>query len=1031
MTFISDQVDVTIVDRLGRYKSRTITGVSLVSPAVTLEVEPIGRPVVVEVRGVATEDRKNLSFRVEQMPPGASAARIAIRTVGENTTLVWHDDLAQPYANPASYESGTHIRPGTYWITPVLAGYQAVAQKVDVPTLDGPLTESTVPFEITLDLSKYASLSIEVVRAGSCTSKDGVVESGTCKAVNDPVVTVTGAGQGDITAAAITGTNRVNFGLLPSGTYQVYVQAAGHRFGWYPVKLEAAQTAPEIVAVDQLGTLTGTVRSEVGAQALAGVQVEARLGAGEPFTAVTDSTGTYWITGTTSRMGLEPAGSGQGDQGDDDWTVTASAPGYTATGPSVVDVIPGSVTRDLILSPLPVDLFIDVYDPDRDPAAGTLIDGLDVVLMQGAANWKGADLTDTTLPGRYHFTDVLPGVYTVSVSGGGYAPLIASITVPATGEAAFVSLSIASRRNTVTGTVLGQTGGSAAAPLGGATVTLTALDTGDTGDTGDTLPKFTPVFPTPSVGETGKVPGQFAFYNVPDGDYTLTAAHEDYGGATNAATRAVRVQGGQIFSVDIVLYETARQVEVNVKSLNYFDLTGILVRLVPPAGSTEAPLAPQPAVRSADDPHVYTTVFNQVPPGTEWTAIASGPWGHFGTHKGKVDTGTATVSVDEMRVRVSATGAGSPPPLKVTVREGDATGPLVADVFVGVNAGTESIYLPAGTYSLVATATDGSTLQQSEITVTDDRGNDVSAAFVLTSTSDAATTTTLTAGASTVSAGGTLTLTADVAADSTVTTGSVTFLRNRVPIVATGNPATVTDGSAALAVTGLDAGVHGFTAQYSGGTGVQPSVSGSVFVVVSAPGASATNIVVGTTVRGSAVDFSLTSNTGVAGTIRLHVSGAASFVKDYTTSGEAVTDTWMAPMPGAYTAYAELSPTDTAAHAPSRSDVHSFTILPPPVATKTPTTTTVAISPDPAETSPVTLTATVSPAPGGGTVTFTSTSGSTTATVASGVEVNESGQATVTLAASTWAAANYTIRATFNGSATHAISSGTNTFKKK
>ena len=892
-TFVSDRVSVTVTDPLGRYAPLSLTGVSITDPAVTLELEPLGREVEIVVDGVADADRAALALSVTQAPPGAQRARVATNGSGAGTSYVWHDDLAQPYAVPGDYSRGTLIRPGLYTLTPELSGYESEPVQVLVDPRGAGAGD---PVRITVSLAQYGQLVVEAVQTGSC-------EAGTCARVLDPVVTLMRPQEGDRTARAVVGTNRVNFGPVAPGSYDVYVQAAGHEFTAATITVAPAQAEPVRVEVRRLATITGTVRS-TGGQTLAGVQVSAQPPDGsEPFLATTDTTGAFRITGTDSREGLR--------ESDEPWVLTFAAPGYLSDSggsqPNRVEVLVSAGSSpapvDVALAPLPVDVYVDVYDPDAG-AAG-LVEGLSVTLLQGSQRYTGVDLDSPD--GRYYFPDVVPGVYTVSVTGGDYAPLVTTITVPASGEATSVSLSIASRRNTVAGSVLGQAGGGAAEPVGGATVTLESASGN---------------VETTQTGDSGADAGRFSFDGVPDGEYVLTAAHPSFG---PAASRSVKVERGQVLTVDIVLYAAARQVEVTVRSVNGFDLSGMLVRLEPPGGGS--PLAPQPVARESDGS--YRTVFNQVPPvsggGPDWEAVASGPVGHLGTHRASVSGTTATIDVREVRLRVSATADGPAPPatLGVTVRSaGDTPGTALT---VGVGGTQESVYLPAGSrYTVTATAVPGWRLDTPVVEV-DATGSarEAVAAFRLTSDppvlQPALTTTTVSADRATVTTGGSVTLTARVASSPPPAGGTVTFVHNGRTLA----PVALVAGTATTVVPDLTAGVHEFSATYSGAQGFAPSATAaSAFVLAADPGTAPSSVALSAAAGAGSVTFTVSPD--VAGVVRVVVTGPAGTVLEADATGP-VTLTWAAA-PGSYSAYAQLFPRDPG-RAPSTSSPAPFTIL--------------------------------------------------------------------------------------------------------
>lgn len=855
---VTDQLDVTVsyTGTPAPYRTLIRSNITIADLSSPLVLEPTGRHfdgTITFTGAPAPTDAElaSTTFTVVQGPPGASNAglqAVASGTAGQGT-LVWSDP-----SQPTDPAGGTLVRPGTYRVTASLPGFDSRTLTFTVPVL--PTAYPTVAF----DLPRYGNLTVAVVTGAA---------PGT--PVQDPVVTLIRPGSANVTLTAIPGTSSVSFGQLPSGTYQVLVQAAGFQFDTFSVTVAAGQVDPIPVTVTKLGSIGGTVsvqRSSGVTATLAGVLVRAAQAGGQTFTATSDAAGAYRITGTTTTQGLS-AGT---------WNVTILAAGYSfADGSTSVSVTVGAgadVTQDLLLKANPVDLRLTIYDPS-DPTS-TAVNALDVALI-GVDGTKTQDCTtstSTTCPvpaptgGLYVFTGNDPGTYTVAINGGGFAPLTVNITLAA-GEPTILSLPIAVRSNTITGTVSGQAGAAAPVALDGATVQLK--------DSGGTVLK-----------QTTTSAGAFTLTGIADGSYSLAFAAAGYG----STTRSVTLSGGQLYSADIVLYTVSRQVTVTVTSPEGFDLTGALVSLVPNPPSGGLALAAQPAVRTGTT--TFATTFNQVPPGA-WTATVSGPAGHVGTYTAAVAaTGTAvTVTVDELRIRVTATSAtsGAPSmPFVITRSNGTASGTTVYSGTAGIDTGAEVIYVDrTSNYTVTPNVTGWQVSPTSAaVSTTDPSVSEVTTAFTL---SKSASTTTLAVSPTTISPGDTLTLTASVSpasgSASGLTGGTVTFFRDGVSL---GDVTVSSSGgtrTAALtpSTTGWAGGSTTFTAQFNGTATFAASTSTGVAVTVRY--ASTTTLASDTSTfkAGTAQPIVLTATvTGGTGTVG---AGTVTFSRDGTSLGTA------------------------------------------------------------------------------------------------------------------------------------------------
>ncbi|MFN8075067.1 MAG: carboxypeptidase regulatory-like domain-containing protein [Kineosporiaceae bacterium] len=682
-------------------------------------LEPRGVPVTVALRFEDSDGKSLLPqdvaldkvrVTVVEAPPGASAARVVVAADG---TATWQD-LAQPAAPDGA--GATLARPGRYRVLATLDGFDTVDVPLDVPLAESPPgptpTQTPTPTptppptgQLALTLQQFGTLTVNATTASG-------------HAVADPVVTLKRAGDPDVTLTATPGTNSVSFGRVARGEYTLTVRAAGYAFVVDKAQTMTNGLKPVDVPLTPLASIEGTVSAttadEGRTRTLAGVTVTATLG-GVAFSAVTDADGRYRITGTTTSQGLVGG----------HWLLRVTAAGYHAQQQETADIGPGSSevkAHDIRLDPDPVLFVVRLDDADESDTGD--VDGLDVVLLtangrpiaigRGPGTTRGCDAP--TSGGRFCFKGLVPDTYTLDVSGPGYAPLTVTVTVPA-GASTQVSLQVVARTNTISGTVSGQAGAAAAAPIGDAEVGLRAdPPSAGTGRTTTTSPS-----------------GAFSFSDLSDGAYVLTfGADEDDDYPT--VQRAVVVRGGQVASLDVVLFATARAVTVTVTSTNGYDLTGALVALTPvDPGST--PLAAQPVTRTSPSGTTYETVFPQVPPGA-WTAAVSGPAGHVGTWTASVGVSatTASVAVTELRVRVAASSADASAPESLgwtLARTDQGHAGTVATGSVAVDAGADVVFVDAaGSYLITPAASPGWTVSPGSVTPPGGKP-DALAAFVL------------------------------------------------------------------------------------------------------------------------------------------------------------------------------------------------------------------------------------------------------------------------------------------------------------
>ena len=229
------------------------------------------------------------------------------------------------------------------------------------------------------------------------------------------------------------------------GTYTITTSASGYTtqsataVGVSP----GATTTENVALVPQPGSITGTVTDVVTGQPVAGATVSYAGPKSTTGSATTATNGTYSFTSL-------PEGG---------YSVSASANGYVSwTGSAVVT--PGSTTPEPIaLTPQSGGISGRVTSSagSKGPLAGA------VVSYSGPS---GTGSTTTAADGTYSLTNLVEGGYQVTASATNFAPLTATVPVPA-GATAAQSFALAPGSSSITGTVTDSATGT---PIAGAVV---------------------------------------------------------------------------------------------------------------------------------------------------------------------------------------------------------------------------------------------------------------------------------------------------------------------------------------------------------------------------------------------------------------------------------------------------------------------------------------------------------------------------------------------------------------------------------
>lgn len=644
LALVTSQVQIGVDGTAAGYGTLPATEYTLkAGNTLTLTLAPPATPVTGRLTVSPTPSTAvDFSKATVTLTTNAPGAGTVVVTVAGDGTLSWTDPL-QPKPGLA--------RPGTYTVKASLAGYDDAVQTFTVPlTTSSPPTPYTIPDFV---LTAYGALTVKAADVAG-------------NPVTGAVFTLTGGGRPPVTVAAAPGADSVTFPQLSASVdYTARVQAAGYAFtDSAPLRPVAGGTGTGTVPLTQLGAVSGVVYGRAGPAStpLPGVTVTATLGT-QTFTAVTDTNGAYRVTGTVAVEGLAAG----------DWAVSTSAPGYTAGADAAktATVVTTADTTgvDLVLDADPVQLTVVVQDDKNNPQP---VDSATVTLKLGTSSIS----PDSASGGNYVFASLVPTRYSLLVSAANYAPVSTSVTVDVGVAQQTAYVTLATRTNSVLGTVNGQRGAAAPAPLDGATVTATSGGSAAA---------------TATTGTDGSYQ-----LDLPDGNYTLTFAGTGY----VTQTKSLKVGGGQVVTLDVTLQAVSYQLTVTVTSTSGQSMSGAVVTLTSGDPGVPAQTATAtPPKRNADP----VAVFNQVMPG-DYTIATTGPGEHLDGSGSVTVTNadaSATVQVKEKRLQVTVSTAGTTP-ASATLTLTPSTG--TASTYTVSAAGTTELYLPQGAYTAAVSA---------------------------------------------------------------------------------------------------------------------------------------------------------------------------------------------------------------------------------------------------------------------------------------------------------------------------------------
>ena len=628
-------------------------------PSFTVRLDPLGTPVRGSVAlspTSSTADLDDVAITVVKSAPGAGVVAVDVRSDG---SIVWTDSLQ---------DSVGLARPGDYTLRATLAGYDDTTVVVTIgntPTV----TQVLAP----IVLRAHGDL-VFIARDDAGNPVLGARYVLTSQVNNAP-----------ITITAPPGIDRVTFTDLSAAAapYDIEVRAAGYDVGSRVITtITSGGVQTETVVLARLGAIAGTVIGQVPGSSstpLSGVRVTATPSGITGATAVstfTDAGGRYRITGTPENPGLA-AGS---------WVVTATVAGYDPLSPATVVVAAGADTLlDLTLTASVVTLTVNVQSDATPPEP---IKNATVYVANASQPLRTERNSST---GAYVFTGLVPTQYSVTVNAPNFASLTIGVSLSIGQPNQAVTVTLASRVNTVTGTVSGSRAGLVEV-LDGVLVSAALSAT-----------------PTVAIDtDTTDAQGAYGPMSLYDGDYTFTFSKAGY----QTVTRTLRLSGGQLTQLDATLLAVTRQVVVTVASaVPNRSVAGALVELVAAPSGTGVSQAPQAAASSSSG-FTASTTFNQVLAGA-YTVRTTGPGAHIaGSSPLTVDTTATTpvattVTLHEARIGITITSQGTATTAQVTVTTGSGGG--ATTVATATISGSGEVYVPATTtadnYTVTATAT--------------------------------------------------------------------------------------------------------------------------------------------------------------------------------------------------------------------------------------------------------------------------------------------------------------------------------------
>jgi hypothetical protein len=452
--------------------------------------------------------------------PGTITGKVVARSsklgISGATVEIFLSEVAtQPIRSVATSDDGTFIidnlGPGPFRVRAIAAGFDS-RWYGDVSSFD-----NSPDINIDPGITKQA---IDLLLGGQPATLKGVVVGGN----------VEGASVDLIVPANVTG------GTQDAVIGNIEVDATGV-FEFQSVPAPGSYT----LRVRKVGSITTQLSFELsGGETRSGVTVQLRAGDGSISGLVSSPTGplgaaTITVTSTdqtSSTLSLTTGLIGSFSLPDlltpSSYAVSISSNGY-ATKNLTVSLASGQKITDLNVQLLPSTGSITGLVRD---SFGNAVGGVSISISDGTNNFATTSVTVDD-PSTVNSNEIgsfavlglpAPGIYTVSVGGGDFTPVVRNVALQATNLNSSLLIDLVESSGSVTGTVSDQNG-----TAGGVTVQISNGVTSRSTTTASTC----------VVSQPGCV-GTYRFENVPSGVYTITYTRT---GSVTYATQVVITPG--------------------------------------------------------------------------------------------------------------------------------------------------------------------------------------------------------------------------------------------------------------------------------------------------------------------------------------------------------------------------------------------------------------------------------------------------------------------------------------------------------
>jgi hypothetical protein len=452
--------------------------------------------------------------------PGTITGKVVARSSksgisGATVEIFLSEVSTQPIRSVATSDDGTFIvdnlGPGPFRVRAIAAGFDS-RWYGDVSSFD-----NSPDINIDPGITKQA---IDLLLGGQPATLKGVVVGGN----------VEGASVDLIVPANVTG------GTQDAVIGNIEVDATGV-FEFQSVPAPGSYT----LRVRKVGSITTQLSFELsGGETRSGVTVQLRAGDGSISGLVSSPTGplgaaTITVTSTdqtSSTLSLTTGLIGSFSLPDlltpSSYAVSISSNGY-ATKNLTVSLASGQKITDLNVQLLPSTGSITGLVRD---SFGNAVGGVSISISDGTNNFATTSVTVDD-PSTVNSNEIgsfavlglpAPGIYTVSVGGGDFTPVVRNVALQATNLNSSLLIDLVESSGSVTGTVSDQNG-----TAGGVTVQISNGVTSRSTTTASTC----------VVSQPGCV-GTYRFENVPSGVYTITYTRT---GSVTYATQVVITPG--------------------------------------------------------------------------------------------------------------------------------------------------------------------------------------------------------------------------------------------------------------------------------------------------------------------------------------------------------------------------------------------------------------------------------------------------------------------------------------------------------